>query len=396
MPGTTQGFAAYTEISATQERLRVDLGNRSYEIVTGGGLLQSAGQEICEALGVAALKPGRLAVITDETVADHHMSALLKGLGLGENEDSVPRVIVAPGESSKSFATLEQLTETLLGYGIERGTTIIAFGGGVVGDLAGFAASVLLRGVNFVQIPTTLLAMVDSSVGGKTGINTKNGKNLVGAFHQPKLVLADTDTLATLSRREMLAGYAEVVKYGLLGDADFFSWLEANGRALVDGDTALLRHAIVRCCAAKARIVAADEREAGQRALLNLGHTFGHALEAEAGMSGALLHGEAVAVGMVMAFDFSVRQGLCAGEDAARARRVLSESGLPVSLSDLGAMGLAVDSWTPERLIAHMAKDKKVQDGRMTFILVRAIGDSFVTQDVSAQDLHAFLAQGAN
>lgn len=266
----------------------------------------------------------------------------------------------------------------------ERSTTVVALGGGVVGDLAGFAAATLLRGVDFVQVPTTLLSQVDSSVGGKTGINTPFGKNLVGAFHQPRQVLIDTETLRTLNQRELLAGYAEVVKYGLIDDPAFFTRLERDGAALVAGDEGLRRDAILTSCAAKARVVAEDERESGRRALLNLGHTFGHALEAECGYGGALLHGEAVAIGMVMAFDLSVRLGFCSAEDAARVRAHLSAVGLPVTPPRLNGERMDTD-----RLIAHMASDKKVAGGKVTFVLARGIGQAFLSRDVEQDALRA-------
>jgi 3-dehydroquinate synthase len=263
----------------------------------------------------------------------------------------------------------------------------VALGGGVIGDLTGFAAAILLRGLDFVQVPTTLLAQVDSSVGGKTGIDSPQGKNLIGSFHQPRLVLADTEALSTLPRRELLAGYAEIVKYGLIDDPEFFHWLETHGHKVIDGDPEARLHAIYKSCQAKARIVAADERESGQRALLNLGHTFGHALEAETGFSEALLHGEAVAIGMVMAFELSVRLGLCPAEDAERLRRHLAAVGLP---TDPGHIEGRV--FSPAALIEHMTRDKKVRDGRMTFVLARGIGQAFLTRDVAASDLGDFMA----
>jgi 3-dehydroquinate synthase len=270
---------------------------------------------------------------------------------------------------------------------IERGSMILALGGGVIGDLAGFAASILLRGIEFIQIPTTLLAQVDSSVGGKTGINTAQGKNLVGSFHQPRMVLADIDALESLPRRELLAGYAEVVKYGLINDPAFFSWLETHGADLIDGDPAARRHAVMTSCAAKAAIVAADEREADQRALLNLGHTFGHALEAECGYSGELLHGEAVAIGMVMAFELSAMLGFCPSEDPARVARHLASVGLPTSPA---AIGRGFDA---SRLVHHMRQDKKVKDGRLTFVLARGIGRAFLSREVEPAQLDALLAR---
>jgi 3-dehydroquinate synthase len=277
----------------------------------------------------------------------------------------------------------------ILDAGIERRTALVALGGGVIGDITGFAAAIALRGIDFIQIPTTLLAQVDSSVGGKTGINTQHGKNLIGAFHQPRLVIADTGILDTLPERELLAGYAEVVKYGLLGDADFFRWLEGHGPAVIDGDPDARRHAVVHSCRMKADIVAADERETGKRALLNLGHTFGHALEAETGMGDALLHGEGVAIGMVLAFDLSVQLGHCDAVDADLARRHIAAVGLPTTPAH--ALG---NIWSGEALIGHMGKDKKVADGKITFILARGIGDSFISQEVS-RDALTTLFEGA-
>ena len=366
-----------------RERLCVALGERSYDIVVGSGLLGDAAAELGR-----VLREKRVFVVTDEMVAALHLAALEKSLaGAGI---TVETAVLSPGEQSKSFATLEWLCDRLLAAGVERGSTLVALGGGVVGDIAGFAASVILRGIDFVQVPTTLLAQVDSSVGGKTGINTAHGKNLVGSFHQPRLVLADIDVLSTLPRRELLAGYAEVVKYGLLGDADFFAWLEKNGRALIAGDPDLRREAVARSCAAKAAVVADDEREAGRRALLNLGHTFGHALEAECGYSDLLLHGEAVAVGMAMAFELSANLGLCPRADAARAIRHLASVGLPTSLSAIGGR-----QWKVERLIEHMRHDKKVSAGHITFVLVRGIGAAFVARDVPLDEVRRLLGAAA-
>jgi 3-dehydroquinate synthase len=280
----------------------------------------------------------------------------------------------------------------VLAGGIERGTMLVALGGGVVGDIAGFAAATLLRGIDFVQIPTTLLAQVDSSVGGKTAINTAAGKNLLGAFYQPRLVVADTASLLTLPRREVRAGYAEIVKYGLIRDAGFYDWLEQQGGAVCDLDDAPVRHAVLVSCRMKAAIVAADERETGdERALLNFGHTFGHALEAETGFGDRLLHGEAVGLGMVLAFDFAVSLGIASGQDAERVRRHLDGAGLPTRLAALGLSGPGA----ADRLLAHMGRDKKVRDGAITLILPRRIGDCFVMRDAPADRLHAFLAEAA-
>ncbi|MEM9123169.1 MAG: 3-dehydroquinate synthase, partial [Pseudomonadota bacterium] len=306
----------------------VALGDRSYDIHIGPDLLANA-----PSLIAPYLARSQTAIVTDETVAGLHgqsLQARFEAAGI-----TAPMIAVPAGEASKDLATLGRVSDGLLAAGVERRDTILALGGGVIGDLAGFAAAVLRRGVDFIQVPTTLLAQVDSSVGGKTGVNSSHGKNLIGAFHQPKVVLADTNVLASLPPRELRAGYAEVVKYGLIDDAAFFAWLEQNGRSVLALEPAALTHAIETSCRAKARIVAADEREAGQRALLNLGHTFGHALEAEMGYTGALLHGEAVAIGMAMAFRFSARLGHVSGPDATRVTAHLEAMGLPTHLSFL-------------------------------------------------------------
>jgi len=362
----------------------VALDQRSYPIHIGAGLLgQSAG--MIQATGDWR----RCAVVTDETVARLHLDTLQTSLA--EAGLAVDPVVVPAGESSKSFDQLAPLCEALLTRGIERGDAVIALGGGVIGDLAGFAASILRRGVALIQAPTTLLAQVDSSVGGKTGINTPQGKNLIGTFHQPRLVIADTGTLDTLPGRELRAGYAEIVKYGLLGDAGFFAWLEENGLALLRGDTAARAHAIEKSCRMKADIVAEDERETGQRALLNLGHTFGHALEAWAGYSGDLLHGEAVAIGMGLAFKLSEHLGLCPPGRHERVTAHLRAAGLPVAIADLGAAGRGLPQ--PGDLIAHMMQDKKVAGGRLTFILARDIGEAFITRDVAIDDVQRLLSE---
>lgn len=364
---------------SAHSRLEVALGERGYDILVGDDLLGEAGRLI-----VPLLKRKRVHVITDRTVADLHLAALERSLDLAGI--AYEAVVLPPGEQTKGFTHLEALAERLLELGLERGSTLIALGGGVIGDLTGFAAAILLRGIDFIQVPTTLLAQVDSSVGGKTGINTRAGKNLVGSFHQPRLVLADTAILNTLPRRELLAGYAEVVKYGLIADPEFFAWLEGHGMAVIEGEPEARRRAILESCAAKAAIVAADERETGRRALLNLGHTFGHAIEAETGYSDEFLHGEAVAVGMVMAFDLSAQLELCPIEDAARVRRHLAAVGLPT--------GLEADPariWNVSSLLAHMSRDKKVKDGRITFVLTRGIGKAFVSDNVALADVEALL-----
>jgi len=357
------------------EIVKVGLGARSYDIHVGRGLLAQAG---------ALLKPfarGPVPVVTDENVARIHLAALSNS-GL-----DVRPVVLAPGEGTKSFAGLEKLSGELLRSGVDRGGLIVALGGGVIGDLTGFAAGILKRGIAFAQIPTTLLAQVDSSVGGKTAINTQEGKNLVGLFHQPRIVIADIDVLSTLPKRELLCGYAEVVKYGALGDRAFFEWLEANGAKALAGDAGAMVQAVTHSCRMKAAIVERDERETGERALLNLGHTFGHALEAATGFSDRLLHGEGVAIGMALAFRLSVRLGLCPGQDAQRFARHLAATGLPSSIADIPGERPAADA-----LIAHMAHDKKAKDGRLRFILVRAIGEAFETDAVPVEALREVLS----
>jgi 3-dehydroquinate synthase len=360
--------------------VEVALGARSYDIVIGRATLPSLGARM------AALRPGaNAAIVTDATVAGHHLAAAQAALGLAGIKSTV--VTVPPGESSKSFGFFEQVCEALVEARIERGDLVVALGGGVVGDLAGFAAATVRRGLDYVQVPTTLLAQVDSSVGGKTAIDSKHGKNLVGAFHQPILVVADTGLLDTLPAREFAAGYAEVAKYGLLGDADFFASLERGWPEVFAGGPAR-EQAIATSCRAKAAIVARDERETGDRALLNLGHTFGHAFEAAAGFSGRLLHGEAISLGMVLAFEFSARRGLLSAAEAERVARHLAAVGLPTHLS-------AVAGFLPDanQLMNLIAQDKKVQRGRLTFILARGIGQAFVAPDVDAAEVRAFLVE---
>ncbi|MBL8771510.1 MAG: 3-dehydroquinate synthase [Phenylobacterium sp.] len=358
----------------------VGLGERAYDVLVGQGLLDDAGRRIAP-----FARRGRTAVVSDETVWALHGQRLTAGLAAGGVE-ALP-VVVPPGEQTKSFEGLADLMDRLLALELDRGDIVTAFGGGVVGDLAGFAAAIYKRGVDFVQIPTTLLAQVDSSVGGKTAIDTPRGKNLVGAFHQPRLVLADLSVLETLPDREMRAGYAEVIKYGLLGDLAFFEWLEAHVAEVLAREPSALSHAVARSIEMKAEIVAADEREQGCRALLNLGHTFAHALEAETGYGEALLHGEAVGVGMALAFRFSAAQGLATGQDAGRAAAAIGASGLPTTLD--AVPGHPFDAG---RLVAHMAQDKKAEAGRLTFILARGLGDAFVAKDVDADAVRAFLA----
>ncbi|MFZ5719379.1 MAG: 3-dehydroquinate synthase [Pseudomonadota bacterium] len=362
----------------------VGLGARAYDVLVGEGLLEDAGR-----LMAPLLKRGRTAVVSDETVWGLHGARLTAALAAAGIE-ALP-VIVPPGEQTKCFEGLADVTDRLLALELDRGDLVTAFGGGVVGDLAGFAAAIYKRGIDFVQIPTTLLAQVDSSVGGKTAIDTPRGKNLVGAFHQPRLVLADLSVLATLPDREMRAGYAEIIKYGLLGDRDFFEWLEANVAAVLAREPEALAHAVARSVEMKAEIVAEDEREQGRRALLNLGHTFGHALEAETGYGEGLLHGEGVGVGMALAFRFSADQGHCPGQDAERACRAIAASGLPTRLGDVAGHPFDAD-----RLVAHMAQDKKAEAGRLTFILARGLGEAFTAKDVDAAAVRRFLvAEGA-
>src|SRR6476619_2261200 len=360
----------------------VALGDRAYDIVIGRGVLQSLGAR------VAALRPGaRTAIITDRNVAHHWLDrteASLSAAGIATS-----RIIVEEGEASKTYDGLEHVSEALIAAKIERSDLVIALGGGVVGDLAGFAAAILRRGVDFVQVPTSLLAQVDSSVGGKTGINSPQGKNLLGAFHQPVLVIADTSILDTLSPRQFRAGYAEVAKYGVLGDEAFFSWLEANHADIFSGGAAR-EHAIATSCRAKAAIVAHDERENGERALLNLGHTFGHALEAATGFSDRLFHGEGVSVGMVLAAEFSAQLGMISQADAALVERHLASVGLPTHLQDIA--GFDQEGLTDaDALMALMAQDKKVKRGRLTFILLQAIGRAVGENDVEPALVRDFL-----
>jgi len=352
------------------DTILVNIPGRDYEIKIGPGLLAQSG-----ALIKPFLTQKRVFILTDQTVAGLHLASLRAGLaaaGIGARA-----LALTAGEKTKNWAGLEQAVEWLIEQRVERSDVIVAFGGGVIGDLAGFAAAILRRGVNFVQIPTSLLAQVDSSVGGKTGINSVQGKNLIGAFHQPELVLADTDVLKTLDPREFLSGYGEVAKYGLLGDAVFFAWLEKHGPAMAKGVQVDQIFAIRRSCEMKAEIVARDEKEHGDRALLNLGHTFGHALEAATGYSDRLLHGEGVAIGCVLAFELSQRLGLCAQEDPSRVRAHLAAMGMKKDLSDI-----AGDLPDADALIRLMGQDKKVSDGKIAFILARGIGAAFVEKNV--------------
>lgn len=350
---------------------------RPYDVVVGRGVLAELGGRL------APMARGRTVVITDETVAGLHGPAAMASLeaaGLRARLLSVP-----PGEASKSFAELERVIDRMLAYGLDRGDVVVALGGGVVGDLAGLAAALFMRGIDFVQVPTTLLAQVDSSVGGKTAIDTPRGKNLVGAFHQPRLVLADIDVLATLPERQRRSGWAEVLKHGLICDAAFFDWLACEGAAGAQGDAAALEQAVIRSVEIKSAIVGEDEKEAGRRALLNLGHTFGHAIEAALGFDETVLtHGEAVALGCALAFRYSAAQGFCPAEDAVRAEAVIAAADLPTRLTQAGAFDAAA-------LVKAMAGDKKAEGGRLTLILARGIGQAFVQKDADAAAVEAFL-----
>ncbi len=361
--------------------VKVDLGQRSYTIHIGEGILRDAGQII----GPLLSRP-KTVIVTDENLARLHLNTLNKSLdGAGIEHTAI---ILPPGEATKSYEKFSFLCDALLENDVERNDIIIAFGGGVIGDLAGFAAAVLRRGVNFVQIPTSLLAQVDSSVGGKTGINSRHGKNLVGAFHQPLAVIADIALLDTLPPRELASGYAEVAKYGLLGDIGFFEWLEENAKALFAGDGQARIKAISKSCEAKADIVARDEKENGVRALLNLGHTFGHALEGATGYGSCLLHGEGVAIGTVLAFRFSEQNGLIASGAAKRVQAHFASIGLPTTLSDI--KGDLPDAQT---LVNYMRQDKKATGGKLVFILARQIGDTFVAKDVAESDILNFMRE---
>ena len=362
----------------------VSLAGAAYDVVIGEGVLDAAGARIAPLLG----RP-RVVIVADAAVEALHGPRLRRSLA--QAKISADTILVPPGEEQKSFGGLERLCHDLLALEVERGDVILALGGGVVGDLTGFAAAVLKRGVDFVQIPTTLLAQVDSSVGGKTAIDMPEGKNLIGAFHQPRLVLADLAVLSTLPERELRCGYAEIIKYGLVGDADFFAWLEANGARVVAREGAALAHAIARSVEMKAAIVAEDERERGRRALLNLGHTFAHAVEAETGYGEALKHGEAVAAGCALAFRLSVRLGLCAAADAERVARAIAAANLPIGLEQLPGAPFAADA-----LMARMAQDKKAKAGTLTFILAHGVGQAFIARAVEPEAARAFLlAEGA-
>lgn len=378
MPTLAHSMAATTRAARS---VHVALGERAYDVLIGPDLLAEAGRLVAGRLGKA-----RCGIVTDDNVAKHYLPLLEASLRAeGRHKGSI---VLPAGEASKSFGALAPLCERLLEMGLERGDLVVALGGGVIGDLAGFAAGILRRGVRFVQIPTSLLAQVDSSVGGKTGINTSQGKNLIGVFHQPSLVIADTDALKTLPPREMRAGYAEVVKYGLLGDAGFFAWLEKAHEGIFSFDHETLATAIETSVKAKAAIVARDEHETGERALLNLGHTFGHALEAWTGYSDRLLHGEGVAIGICLAFRFSESLGLCPKGTAERVVRHIEAVGLPTRIADIP--GGTADA---DELVRLMGQDKKVRDGRLTFILARDIGEAFISRDIEEAQVREFLVR---
>jgi 3-dehydroquinate synthase len=360
-----------------KELLHVALGNRSYDIAIGDGLLAQAG-----ALIAPLLRGRRVIIVSDDNVAGLYLKQVQESLEARSIRQE--SVVLPHGEQSKSFATLETLLERLLALNPDRRVVLIALGGGVIGDITGFAASILLRGVDFIQVPTTLLAQVDSSVGGKTGINARQGKNLIGSFYQPRLVIADIAALLTLPRRELLAGYAEAVKYGVINNAPFFDWLEKHGNKALENDRQALAHIVRESCKAKAAIVASDEREAGVRALLNFGHTLGHALEAETGFSDLLLHGEAVAVGMVLAMRLSLMRGLCGEQDYERLKTLLDKAGLRTSPRAIGKFDVA-------RLIAHCTHDKKAIDGGLTFVLAETIGKTTLAADITKAELQALL-----
>lgn len=354
----------------TTETIPVGLGARSYEVVVGAGGLARAGTLIAP-----LLKRARVAIVTDATVAGLHLKTLEAALAASGIAHEA--IVLPAGETTKSFAHLEQVCRALLAARLERGDLVVALGGGVIGDLVGLAAGLVRRGMGFVQVPTTLLAQVDSSVGGKTAINAPEGKNLIGLFHQPRLVIADIDVLGTLSERDLKAGYAEVVKYGLIGDTAFFDWLDGEGAALLTGDVAALTRAVATSVRAKAGVVERDETETGERALLNLGHTFGHALEAATGFSDCLLHGEGVSIGMKLAFDLSAALGACDGQVPGRVANHLARMGMPFRIADIPGARPSTDE-----LLHHMAQDKKVEAGKLTFILARDIGAAFIAKDV--------------
>jgi len=363
----------------TTSRITVDLADRSYDILVGENLLENARE-----LVVPVIRGKKQIIITDKNVAQVCLPTVRRAMAAEGNYPD--EIILSPGEKSKSLSVFTDLINKILDFKPDRSTCLVALGGGVIGDLTGFAASTVLRGLDFLQIPTSLLAQVDSSVGGKTGINTTHGKNLVGSFYQPRMVIADTGILNTLSPRELRSGYAEIVKYGLLTNSDFFGWLEANGRCVIDGTKNARQHAVSFSCKTKADIVSKDEREGNVRALLNLGHTFGHALEKETSYGKKLLHGEAVSIGMSMAFELSHRLGFCSATDAKRVKDHIASIGLPNSLKNLKNF-----DWHTDRLLTHMAHDKKTLNGKINFILAKGIGEAFICDTVPRKEVLAVL-----
>ncbi len=372
------------EINFIDNEIDVHLNKNQYRIVVNEGLIATAAKHINP-----LLHEPRVIIVSDKNVAKNWM--LLLEESFKKESIEVCKIILEPGEGTKSFAQLEYLTKSVLSLGITRKTTLVALGGGVIGDITGFAASILLRGIGFVQIPTTLLAQVDSSVGGKTAINSCYGKNLIGSFHQPLLVLSDTNSLRSLSKRQLLAGYSELVKHGLIGSHSFFEWCERNSKKILAGDSATLKSAVLESCRIKSQIVERDETENGERALLNLGHTFAHAFEAEAKYSEQLLHGEAVAVGIILAFELSQYLGYCSMQEVIRVREHFMDVGLPTKISDISN-----ELWHPNDLITHMQRDKKTHSGRIVFILVNKIGKPFVSKDVKLDDIKKFLVSTLN
>tara|TARA_B100001123_G_scaffold441958_1_gene584387 strand:- start:545 stop:1669 length:1125 start_codon:yes stop_codon:yes gene_type:complete len=366
----------------SRDTIRVELDERAYDIFVENGLIYKLGKLVLERFGRC-----RTFIITDQEIGSHWLTPVCNSFSSHGLE--VTAITLPAGESTKCFHQLEQIVNRLLDAQIGRDGIVIALGGGVIGDLAGFTAAITLRGVDVVQVPTTLLAQVDSSVGGKTAINTRQGKNLVGSFYQPSLVVIDPQVLETLPARQLLAGYAEVLKYGLIKDRQFFEWLEENGQKILRGDAMARQNAIVQSCRIKAGIVESDETEQNQRAILNFGHTFGHALEAEAGFDDKLLHGEAVSIGMMMAMELSKVMGLLQGQEVVRVRKHIADMGLPVNAQSI----TKASTWKPDSLIEHMRHDKKVLDGRMRFVLAKEIGKSFVTADVQERDIYGVVSK---
>ena len=358
-------------------KLRINLKENSYDIIIEHGLLSELGALISKKFG----KP-KTFIVTDSNIAVHWLKQTIESLSA---QGMSPKVLEVPvGESTKSFINLEKIIDQLLESKVDRDSVLIALGGGVIGDLAGFAGAVTLRGIKVIQVPTTLLSQVDSSVGGKTGVNVRQGKNLVGSFHQPSLVAIDTQVLQTLPSRQLFAGYAEVLKYGLIKDRSFFDWLELNGKKVLEGDKLAQQFAIFTSCRIKAEIVEADEKEKNLRAILNFGHTFGHALEAEAGYNGNLLHGEAVSIGMVLAIELSKSLGYLSGQDAGRAVEYIRNIGLPTNINSIEGS----TSWHPDGIIQHMQHDKKVSNGQLRFVLIKGIGEAYLTADVERNDIY--------